>query len=161
MTGAAHGPGVWPRLSTAAPNWVMESDLARGVAAGADRAQMEYLRSEAARARARLERPVALSIAGISYTGVAERCRRTSRCRRGIRSGAGFVNGSRRRCYPAARRRSVGAGQSAAIKLDSYPQHSWHGVVTIVSPQAQAVEGDRTFAARVPLANEDAILHMA
>ncbi len=49
-------------------------------------------------------------------------------------------------------------GQTAAIKLDSYPQRSWHGRVAIVSPQAQSVDGDRTFAARVPLANDQAVL---
>jgi multidrug efflux pump subunit AcrA (membrane-fusion protein) len=43
-------------------------------------------------------------------------------------------------------------------KLDSYPQRSWHGAVAIVSPQAESVDGDRTFSARVPLANEDAVL---
>ena len=48
--------------------------------------------------------------------------------------------------------------ESAAIKLDSYPQRSWHGVVRIVSPESEPADGDRTFAARVPLANTDATL---
>jgi hypothetical protein len=52
----------------------------------------------------------------------------------------------------------VRPGQSAAIKLDSYPQRSWHSVVSVVSAEAQPGDGDRSFDARVPLANADAIL---
>ena len=140
----------------------MESDLARGVAAaGADRAQMEYLRSEAARARARLESAQLRSpIAGIVVTPALQNAAGEH-----LDAGAAFaqvLDLSTAVVDVAIPQRDAALlvpGQSAAIKLDSYPQHSWHGVVTIVSPQAQAVEGDRTFAARVPLANEDAILH--
>jgi multidrug efflux pump subunit AcrA (membrane-fusion protein) len=49
-------------------------------------------------------------------------------------------------------------GQYAAIKLDSYPQRSWHDRVAIVSPEAQEAEGEATFAARVPLPNADGTL---
>jgi RND family efflux transporter MFP subunit len=140
----------------------MESDLARGVAAaGADRAQMEYLRSEAARARARLESAQLRSpIAGIVVTPALQNAAGEH-----LDAGAAFaqvLDLSTAVVDIAIPQRDAALllpGQSAAIKLDSYPQRSWHGVVTIVSPQAQAVEGDRTFAARIPLANEDAVLH--
>jgi multidrug efflux pump subunit AcrA (membrane-fusion protein) len=49
-------------------------------------------------------------------------------------------------------------GQSAAIKLDSYPQRSWHNAVSVVSPEAEKGDGERTFAARIPLSNPDAAL---
>jgi multidrug efflux pump subunit AcrA (membrane-fusion protein) len=52
----------------------------------------------------------------------------------------------------------VAPGQNVAIKLDSYPQRSWHGAVSILSPEAQAGDGERTFAARVLLPNDDALL---
>jgi multidrug efflux pump subunit AcrA (membrane-fusion protein) len=52
----------------------------------------------------------------------------------------------------------VRRGDHAAVKLDSYPQRSWHGAVDVVSPQAQAGEEGRTFAARVSLPNSNAIL---
>jgi multidrug efflux pump subunit AcrA (membrane-fusion protein) len=50
------------------------------------------------------------------------------------------------------------AGQAAAIKLDSYPQRTWHNNVSIVSPEAQAADGVRTITAEVPVSNADAVL---
>jgi multidrug efflux pump subunit AcrA (membrane-fusion protein) len=52
----------------------------------------------------------------------------------------------------------VRPGDRAVIKLDSYPQQTWRGVVNIVSPLAQTVNDERTFAARVPLENREATL---
>jgi len=49
-------------------------------------------------------------------------------------------------------------GQLAAIKLDSYPQRTWREAVSVVGPQAQAGDGERTFAAEVPIQNADAML---
>jgi multidrug efflux pump subunit AcrA (membrane-fusion protein) len=50
------------------------------------------------------------------------------------------------------------SGQSAVIKLDSYPQRSWHNTVSVVSPEAEKGDGEPTFAARIPLSNSDAML---
>ncbi len=44
-------------------------------------------------------------------------------------------------------------GENVAIKLDSYPQRTWHGRVSVVSPEAKAGDGDRTFTVEVPLSN--------
>ncbi len=140
----------------------MESDLARGVAAaGADRAQMEYLRSEAARARARLESAQLRSpIAGIVVTPALQNAAGEH-----LDAGAAFAqvldlsSAVIDVAIPQRDAALVSPDQSAAIKLDSYPQRSWHGRVAIVSPQAQDIEGDRTFTARVPLPNDDALLH--
>jgi transcriptional regulator with GAF, ATPase, and Fis domain len=139
----------------------MESDLARGVAAaGADRAQMEYLRSEAARSRARVESAQLRSpLAGIVVTPALQNAAGEH-----LDAGAPFAQVLDLSiavvdiAVPQRDAALVSPGQSAAIKLDSYPQRSWHGAVTIVSPQAQAAEEDRTFAARVPLPNQDAVL---
>ena len=43
-------------------------------------------------------------------------------------------------------------GEKAAIKLDSYPQRTWRNAVSVVGPEAQAGEGERTFTAEVPVA---------
>ena len=139
----------------------MENDLARGAAtAGADRAQMEYLHSEVARNRARLESAQLRSpIAGIVVTPALQNAAGEH-----LDAGAAFAQVLDLStavvdvAIPQRDAALVLPGQSAAIKLDSYPQRSWHGVVAIVSPQAQSVDGDRTFAARVPLANEDTVL---
>jgi transcriptional regulator with GAF, ATPase, and Fis domain/multidrug resistance efflux pump len=139
----------------------MENDLARGAAtAGADRAQMEYLRSEAVRNRARLESAQLRSpIAGIVVTPALQNAAGEH-----LDAGAAFaqvLDLSTAVVDIAVPQRDAALllpGQGAAIKLDSYPQRSWHGAVSIVSPQAHSVDGDRTFAARVPLANEDAVL---
>jgi multidrug efflux pump subunit AcrA (membrane-fusion protein) len=49
-------------------------------------------------------------------------------------------------------------GEEVAIKLDSYPQRTFRGRVSIVSPEAKAADGDRTFNVEVPLSNSDASL---
>ena len=54
--------------------------------------------------------------------------------------------------------RYVTPGQHVGIKLDSFPQRVWHGEVQIVSPQAQVINGNRVFIARVPLDNSRALL---
>jgi len=141
----------------------MENDLARGSAsAGADRAQMEYLRAEVARNRARLESAQLRSpIAGVVVTPALQNAAGEH-----LDAGAAFaqvLDLSTAIVDIAISQRDAALllpGQSAAVKLDSYPQRTWRGAVAIVSPeaQAQAGEGDRTFAARVPLANVDAVL---
>jgi GAF domain-containing protein len=54
--------------------------------------------------------------------------------------------------------RYVAPGQRAGIKLDSFPQRVWHGSVQIVSPEAQVLNGDRIFIARIPLSNNRDLL---
>jgi GAF domain-containing protein/multidrug resistance efflux pump len=139
----------------------MQSDLAHDAAqAGADRAQAEYLRAEADRARnrvdgARLRSPIAGIVVTPSLQDTAGEH---------LDAGAAFAqvldlsSAVVDIAIPQRDAALLQPGESAAIKLDSYPQRSWHGSVGIVSPQAQAVDGDRTFAARVPLPNADATL---
>lgn len=140
---------------------VMEADLARGAPqAGADRAQVEYLRSEAARARTRLDSAQLRSpITGIVVTPSLQNAAGEH-----LDAGAPFaqvLDLSSAVVDIAVPQRDVALvhpGQSAAIKLDSYPQRSWHYSVAVVSSEAQPGDGDRTFDARVPLPNTDATL---
>lgn len=140
---------------------LMDSDLAHGSAqAGADRARAEYLRSEAARARTRLESAELRSpIAGIVVTPNLQNVAGAH-----LDAGAPFAQvldlSSATLQIAIAERDAplLHPGQSAAIKLDSYPQRTWHGRVAVVSPEAHAADGDRTFTAEIPLSNLDATL---
>ncbi len=139
----------------------MQSDLARGAAqAGADRAQAEYLRAEADRARTRIDTAQFKSpITGIVMTPSLQNAAGEH-----LDAGATFAqvldlsSAVVDIAIPQSDEALLSAGQSAVVKLDSYPQKSWRGKVAVVSPQAQTGDGVRTFAARVPLANSDAIL---
>jgi transcriptional regulator with GAF, ATPase, and Fis domain/multidrug resistance efflux pump len=139
----------------------MEASLARGSAqAGADRAQVEFLGSELARSRSRMESAQLRSpIAGIVATPALQNAA-------GEHLNAGDAFAQVLDLSSAVLDVAVGQsdvslvkpGDLAAVKLDSYPERSWHGAVDVVSPLAQAGDGVRTFSARVPLPNEDAIL---
>jgi RND family efflux transporter MFP subunit len=139
----------------------MQADLARGAAqAGADRAQVEYLRAEANRARDRIDRAQLRSpITGIVMTpslqnAAGEHLDAGSTFAQVLDLSSAVVDIA----IPQSDAALLGSGQTASIKLDSYPQRSWHGSVAVISPQAQAGDGVRTFAARVPLTNDDATL---
>lgn len=139
----------------------MESDLSHGaVEAGADRAQVEYLKAETNRARTRIENAELRSpIEGVVMTPNLQNL-----------AGQHLVAGDSFAqvldlssavvdiAIPQSEAALLKSGEPAVIKLDSYPQRSWRGAVAIVSPQAQAGDGQRTFAARVPLTNADAML---
>ncbi len=139
----------------------MNDDLAHGSAlAGADRARVEYLRSEVERARTRLTNAELRSpIAGIVVTPNLQNAAGEH-----LDAGAPFAQvldlSSATMRVAVAERDAVllQAGQSAAIKLDSYPERTWHGQVAVVSPEAHAADGDRTFAVEIPLTNSDATL---
>jgi GAF domain-containing protein/multidrug resistance efflux pump len=142
---------------------VMDADLAHGAAqAGADRAQAEYLRSEAARARSHLDSAQLRSpIAGIVVTP-----RLQNAAGEHLDAGAPFAqvldlsSAVVDVAIPQRDAALLRLGQSAAIKLDSYPQRSWHNAVSVVSPEAEKGDGERMFAARIPLSNPDAALRV-
>ncbi len=139
----------------------MQADLARGAAqAGADRAEVEYLRAEAERARNRIESATLRSpVAGIIMTPALQNAAGEH-----LTAGAPFAQVLELAsavvdiAIPQSEASLLRTGEAAAIKLDSYPQRSWHGRVTVVSPAAQTGDGVRTFAARVPLPNADGVL---
>ena len=140
---------------------VMENDLAHGSAqAGADRAQAEFLRSEVARARSRLESAKLRSpIAGVVVTPNLQNV-----AGQHLDAGALFAQvldlstAVIEVSVPERDAALLGPGQAAAIKLDSYPQRTWHGRASVVSPQAHPDDGERTFSVEVPLPNPDASL---
>ena len=141
----------------------MEDDLAHGSAqSGADRAQTEYLRSEVARISSRLESAQLRSpIDGVVVTPNLENV-----AGKHLLAGDTFAQvldlktAVVRIAVAEADASLLTPGQHAAIKLDSFPQKTWHDSVAVVSPEAQVDEGkgDRTFTAEVPVANTDAIL---
>jgi len=140
---------------------VMENDLAHSASqAGADRAQAEYLRSEVDRARSRLES------AGLRspITGVVVTPNLQNAAGEHLDAGAPFaqvLDSNSAVVQVAIPERDVtllGAGQPAAIKLDSYPQRTWRAPVSVVSPQATAGDGERTFTVEIPIQNADAAL---
>jgi RND family efflux transporter MFP subunit len=140
---------------------VMENDLAHDASrAGADRAQAEYLRSEVDRARARLESARLRSpIDGVVVTPNLQNAAGEH-----LDAGAPFaqvldINSAVVQvAIPERDVTLLSAGQPAAIKLDSYPQRTWRAPVSVVSPQATAGDGERTFAVEVPIRNADATL---
>ena len=53
---------------------------------------------------------------------------------------------------------SLHAGDKAAIKLEGYPTKTFHGTVSVVSPEGHVVQDERVFYARVALPNSDGLL---
>ncbi len=139
----------------------MQNDLARGAPqAGADRAQTEYLRSEVARIRARVDSAQLRSpITGIVVTPNLENA-----AGKHLVAGDSFAqvldltSAIVAVAVPERDASLLRAGESAAVKLDSYPQRTWRSTVSVVSPQAQVGDGVRTFSAEVPVSNTDAVL---
>jgi len=140
---------------------VMEDDLAHATPqAGADRAQTEYFRSEVERGRTRLDSAKLRSpIAGIVVTPNLQNAAGEH-----LDAGAPFAqvldlsSAVFQIAVPQRDAVLVHPGQIAAIKLDSYPRQTWHDHVSILSPEAQAGDGERTFSAEVPIKNPDATL---
>ena len=139
----------------------MEASLAGGSPrAGEDRAQVEYLRSEVARAQSRVDGAELRSpIEGLVATPALQ-----SAAGEHLNAGDPFAKvldlSSVVMDISVAQSdvALVRPGDRAIIKLDSYPQRTWRGVVNIVSPVAQTVNDERTFAARVSLGNREATL---
>ncbi len=135
---------------------VMQNDLAHGAAqSGADREQAEFLRAEMERAHAKVDDAQLRSpIEGIVVTPAL-----------GNTAGKHLVAGdafaqvldlSTAEVLVSIPERDavlMSPGENVAIKLDSYPQRTWHGTVSVVSPEAKAGDGERTFTAVVPLSN--------
>ena len=139
----------------------MQGDLARHSAqAGEDRTQADYLHAEMERARLRIANAQLRSpIDGIVMTpdlqnAVGEH----------LDAGAAFAQvldlASARVNIAVGQEdaKLVQAGQSAAIKLDSFPAQTLRGRVFSVSPEAQLAGNSRVFYAHVLLPNESAEL---
>jgi len=140
---------------------VMQNDLAHGAAqAGADRAQAEFLNAELDRARSRVESAQLRSpIDGIVITRDLQNA-----SGKHLDAGAQFAevldlsSAIVQVAVPERDTALLSVGQNTAIKLDSYPQRTWRGQISVVSPEAHAGDGERTFAVEVPVSNADASL---
>ena len=140
---------------------VMQNDLARGAAqSGADREQAEFLHAEVDRARTRVDDAKLRSpIDGIVVTPDLQNV-----AGKHLDAGNAFAqvldlsSALLQISIPEQDTVLMSAGERVAIKLDSYPQRTWRGAVSVVSPEAKAGDGDRTFTAEVPLSNADATL---
>jgi RND family efflux transporter MFP subunit len=140
---------------------VMQNDLAHGSAqAGADRAQSEFLRDEVDRARTRVDTAQLRSpIDGVVVTPDLENA-----AGKHLDAGASFAqvldlsSAVVQVSVPEEDTVLLSPGLKTAIKLDSYPQRTWRGQVSVVSPEAKAGDGERTFMVEVPLSNADGSL---
>jgi RND family efflux transporter MFP subunit len=139
----------------------MQNDLAHGAAqAGVDRQQAEFLRAEVDRLRTRVrDAQLRSPISGIVVTPDMENI-----AGKHLDAGTAFAqvldlsSAIVRISIPERDTVLMNAGEKAAIKLDSYPQRTWRGTISVVSPEAKAGDGDRTFTVEVPLSNADASL---
>ncbi len=135
-----------------------QSDLARqSPQAGIDRAQADYLKAEMQRSQGKLTNASLRSpIDGIVITPELQNF-----AGKHLDAGAPFAQvldldsalvniAIDEEDAPLLRN-----GQTAAIKLNSFPTHVWRGDVSIVGLQADAADAGRSFAARVPLSNRD------
>lgn len=140
---------------------VMQNDLAHGAAqSGADRAQAEFLHSEMDRARSRVETAQLRSpIDGVVITPDLQNV-----AGKHLDAGASFaqvLDLSTALVQVAIPERDtvlMKPGENVAIKLDSYPRRTFRARISVVSPEAKAGDGDRTFVVEVPLPNDDASL---
>jgi len=139
----------------------MQNDLTRGAPqAGADRAQTEYLRSEVARIRARIDSAQLRS----PITGIVVSRNLESAAGEHLVAGDPFAQVIDLKsavvliAIPERDASLLRPGEGAAVKLDSFPQRTWRSTVSVVSPQAQAGDGVRTFNAEVPISNGDSVL---
>jgi RND family efflux transporter MFP subunit len=128
-----------------------------GTAAGAQRAQVEYWRSELERARTLLDKSQLRSpIAGVIATPHVENF-----VGRKLGRGDTFaevVDSSREIVDVAIDDDDAGllqVGQKASVKLNSFPTRTFHGQVAVISPKAESVHEAPVFYSRIALSNAD------
>lgn len=140
---------------------MMQNDLAHQSAqSGVDRTQAEYLRAEAARAQTRLDNAQLRS----PIDGVVVTANLQNAAGKHLDAGDAFaqvLDLSNAVIQVAVPERDVillRSGMAASIKLDSYPQRTWHDTVAVVSPVALPADGERNFIVEVPVPNSEAML---
>lgn len=139
----------------------MESDLAeRSPKAGQDRAQADYLRAELHQAQLQFsDSELRSPINGVVIThdlqnAAGEHLDAGAPFAQVLDLSSAVVNVA----VDEADVPLVKPGQAVSIKFDSFPSRTWHGQVAIVSPEAQANDGNRVFYARIFLDNQSAEL---
>jgi RND family efflux transporter MFP subunit len=131
-----------------------------GSQAGMEKAQADYWSSEVARAQERLDRTAIRSpIDGVVATPQLENA-----VGRKLKVGESFVDivdNSQTMVDVAVAENDVAllrSGENTSLKLDGFPERTFHGRVDVVSPQGVLQGDDRVFFARVSVANPDALL---
>jgi RND family efflux transporter MFP subunit len=131
-----------------------------GSEAGIQRAQADYWASEVARAQERLEKTAIRSpIDGVVATPQMENL-----VGHKVKEGESFadiVDNSQTLVDVAVDEGDVGllrAGERASLKLDGFPERTFHGQVAVVSPQGILQNAEPTFFARVSVANTTQLL---
>jgi RND family efflux transporter MFP subunit len=131
-----------------------------GTEAGIQRAQADYWASEVSRAQERLERTVVRSqIDGVIATPGIENL-----VGHKLKTGDSFVDivdNSQALVDVAVGETEVALlapGQKTSLKLDGFPEQTFHGQIAVVSQQAVLMNADPIFYARVAVANQDAAL---
>lgn len=131
-----------------------------GSEAGIQRSQADYWASEITRAQDRLLRTVIRSpINGIIATPQIE-----TLVGHKLKAGDDFVevvDNSQALVDVAVDESDVmllRVGQEASLKLDGFPERTFHGRVAVVSPQGTLLNGEPTFFARVAVVNPDYLL---
>lgn len=131
-----------------------------GTEAGIERAQADYWASEVARAQERLDKTIIRSpIDGVIATPQIENL--VGHKLKAGESFADIVDNSQTLVDVAVGEGDVGllrAGEKANVKLDGFPERTFHGQVAIVSPQGILQNADPIFFARVAVANPNGLL---
>jgi multidrug efflux pump subunit AcrA (membrane-fusion protein) len=131
-----------------------------GGEAGVQRVQAEYWAAEVQRARQRLEATRLRSpIAGIVATPhletfVGRHLSRGDTLTQIVNTSAALVDVSVDQEEVAL----LGAGQTASMKLDSFPTRTFKGTVAVVSPTSQPQGDSRVFFARVNVFNPQGLI---
>jgi RND family efflux transporter MFP subunit len=131
-----------------------------GSEAGIQRAQADFWSAEVKRAQERLDHSIIRSpMDGIIATPQIENL-----VGHKLKAGDNFVDivdNSQSLVDVAISETDVGLlrpGQKANLKLDGFPERTFHGQVVVVSPQGVLVNAEPTFYARVAVANPDGAL---
>jgi len=131
-----------------------------GSEAGIQRAQADYWASEVKRAEDRLAKTVIRSpIDGVIATPQIENL-----VGHKLKEGESFVDivdNANELVDVAVDETDVGLllpGQKANLKLDGFPERTFHGHVAVVSPQGVLLNTEPTFYARIAVANPDSAL---
>ncbi len=131
-----------------------------GSEAGIQRAQADFWNSEVARSQERLDRTSIRSpINGVVATSNLE-----NMVGRKLKVGETFVDivDNAQALVDVSIAESdvslLRAGESASLKLDGFPERTFHGQVVVVSPEGSVQNDERVFFARVSVANPDGSL---
>jgi len=128
-----------------------------GTLAGTERAKVDYLRAEVARAKERLEHTTIRA----PFDGVVTTPQVQNSLGRRLNHGdtlAEIMETSRVTmdvAVPEDVATLLRRGERASIKLESFPLRTFRGEVTVVSPESQLASEQRVFVARVNVANLD------